>query len=103
MSLVSPVRPVEYKGDGTKKRYTFPFPYDDKKDIVVELCTYGTNNWIKQNEGGSYRFINDNTIEFNVAPKNVGGGDSQNAIKISRKTYSRTVVANKFATSRPEC
>lgn len=93
MSLVSPVRPVEYTGDGAKKRYTFPFPYDNKKDVVVELDSNGT--WIEQSEGGSYRFINDNTIEFKVAPKN--------KIKISRKTYSRKVVANKFATSRPEC
>lgn len=93
MSLVSPVRPVEYTGDGAKKRYTFPFPYDNKKDVVVELDSYGT--WIEQSEGGSYRFVNDNTIEFKVAPKN--------KIKISRKTYSRKVVANKFATSRPEC
>ena len=103
MSLVSPVAPVEYKGDGTKTQFTFPFPYDDKKDVVVELCTYGTNNWIKQNEGGSYRFLNDNTIVFKVAPKNVGGGDSQNAIKISRQTYARRILANTFATSRPEC
>ena len=103
MGLVSPVRPVEYKGDGTTKRFSFPFPYDDKNDVVVELCTYGTNNWIKQSEGGSYRFINDNTIEFKFAPKNVGGGDSQNAIKISRRTYSRKLIANKFAESRPEC
>lgn len=103
MSLVSPVAPVEYKGDGTKTQFTFPFPYDDKKDVVVELCTYGTNNWIKQNEGGSYRFLNDNTIVFKVAPKNVGGGDSQNAIRISRQTYARRILANTFATSRPEC
>ena len=33
MSLVSPVRPVEYTGDGAEKRYTFPFPYDNKKDV----------------------------------------------------------------------
>jgi len=103
MGLVSPVRPVEYKGDGTTKRFSFPFPYDNKNDVVVELCTYGTNNWIVQSEGGSYRFVNDNTIEFKFAPKNVGGGDEQNAIKISRKTYARTVIANKFAESRPEC
>ena len=103
MGLVSPVRPVQYKGDGTTKRFSFPFPYDDKNDVVVELCTYGTNNWIKQSEGGSYRFINDNTIEFKFAPKNVGGGDSQNAIKISRRTYSRRLIANTFAESRPEC
>ena len=103
MGLVSPVRPVEYKGDGTTKRFSFPFPYDDKNDVVVELCTYGTDNWIVQSEGGSYRFINDNTIEFKFAPKNVGGGDSQNAIKISRRTYARRLIANKFAESRPEC
>tara|TARA_R100001594_G_scaffold15364_2_gene32230 strand:+ start:652 stop:2214 length:1563 start_codon:yes stop_codon:yes gene_type:complete len=103
MGLVSPVRPVEYKGDGTTKRFSFPFPYDNKNDIVVELCTNGTNNWIVQSEGGSYRFVNDNTIEFKFAPKNVGGGDEQNAIKISRKTYARRVIANIFAESRPEC
>tara|TARA_Y100001973_G_scaffold103468_1_gene170787 strand:+ start:7 stop:1557 length:1551 start_codon:yes stop_codon:yes gene_type:complete len=102
MGLVSPVRPVEYKGDGTTKRFSFPFPYDDKNDVVVELCVRGTT-WIEQSEGGSYRFINDNTIEFNFAPKNTGGPDSQNAIKISRKTYSRRVIANTFAESRPEC
>ena len=93
MSLVSPVTPVEYKGNGTKTQFTFPFPYDDKKDVVVELNNSGT--WIKQNEGGSYRFLNDNTIEFKFAPKD--------SIKISRQTYARTLLANKFATSRPEC
>tara|TARA_Y100001938_G_scaffold20849_1_gene26544 strand:- start:1461 stop:3131 length:1671 start_codon:yes stop_codon:yes gene_type:complete len=101
MGLVSPVRPVEYKGDGTTKRFSFPFPYDDKNDVVVELCTSGTNNWIKQSEGGSYRFINDNTIEFNFAPKHED--DSQNAIKISRQTYARRIFANRFQESRPEC
>ena len=104
MGLVSPVRPVEYKGDGTTKRFSFPFPYADKKDVVVELCTYGTNNWITQSEGGSYRFINDNTIEFKFAPKNFGSHDpDQNAIKISRKTYARRLLANRFQESRPEC
>ncbi len=101
MGLVSPVRPVEYKGDGTTKRFSFPFPYDDKNDVVVELCTSGINNWIKQSEGGSYRFINDNTIEFNFAPKHED--DSQNAIKISRQTYARRIFANRFQESRPEC
>lgn len=103
MGLVSPVRPVEYKGDGTTKRFSFPFPYDNKNDIVVELNTYGTNNWIVQSEGGSYRFVNDNTIEFKFAPKNIGGGDEQNAIKISRQTKARRIIANRFAESRPEC
>ena len=101
MGLVSPVRPVEYKGDGTTKRFSFPFPYDDKNDVVVELCTSGTDNWIKQSEGGSYRFINDNTIEFSFAPKHED--DSQNAIKISRQTYARRIFANRFQESRPEC
>ena len=93
MALVSPVTPVEYEGNGTKTQFTFPFPYDNKKDVVVELDSYGT--WVEQSEGGSYRFVNDNTIEFKVAPKN--------GIKISRQTYARKIVANKFATSRPEC
>jgi len=102
MGLVSPVHPVEYKGNGTTKRFSFPFPYDDKKDVVVELYSYGA--WIKQNEGGSYRFINDNTIEFKVAPKQPTGMFSENnAVKISRQTYARKLIANRFGESRPEC
>ena len=96
MGLVSPVRPVQYKGDGTTKRFSFPFPYADKKDVVVELySTSGTDKWITQSEGGSYRFVNDNTIEFKVAPKYT--------IKISRQTYARKLFANRFTESRPEC
>ena len=102
MGLVSPVSPVEYKGDGTTKRFSFPFPYDDKKDIVVQLHSHGA--WETQFEGGSYRFINDNTIEFKFAPKQPTGVYSEwNAVKISRRTYARKAIANKFKESRPEC
>ena len=98
MGLVSPVSAVEYEGDGTRKQFTFPFPYDDKCDVYVFLKD-STGAFRKQNMStnifGTYRFINDNTIEFNFAPTST--------VKISRQTYSRRLIANKFEESRTDC
>ena len=52
---------VEFHGDGHTTKYSFPFPYKQKNHVIVELYDARRLKWIKQNEGGSYTFVNDNT------------------------------------------
>ena len=86
---------VLFYGDGHTTRYYFPFPYKYKKHVIVELFDNNKNKWIKQYEGGSYKFINDNTIEFEIAPKKIS--DTQPKIRIRRCTLAcGTELTNKF-------
>ena len=95
---------VEFHGDGHTTKYSFPFPYKQKNHVIVELYDANRLKWIKQNEGGSYTFVNDNTIEFNFAPKPIPDGTpgvltgtKQPKIRIRRCTLScGTELTHKF-------
>ena len=86
---------VEFYGDGHTTRYYFPFPYKRKEHVIVELYDTWREVWIKQHNGGSYRYINDNTIEFCFAPEKIS--DTQPKIRIRRCTLNcDTEITNKF-------
>lgn len=62
--------PGRYSGDGSLKQYIIPFPYQHRSQVKVEVWDDVTSKWIEIQQGPKgYEFINDNLIQFFIAPK----------------------------------
>lgn len=58
---------IEYTGNGSKTDYTFPFEYNDKRDVEVAYWDDELLVWEKINRN-KWVFQNETTIRFNDAP-----------------------------------
>ena len=92
--------PGRYSGDGSLKQFIIPFPYQHRSQVKVEIWDDVTSKWIEQQQGPKgYEFLNDNLIQFFIAPKK---STALYNIQISRNTRISEML-KEFPTDRPEC
>ena len=92
--------PGRYSGDGSLKQFIIPFPYQHRSQVKVEIWDDVTSKWIEQQQGPKgYEFLNDNLIQFFLAPKK---STALYNIQISRNTMISSML-KEFPTDRPGC
>ena len=82
---------IKYQGDGIGRAFSFPFPYQDKDDVMVALWDESIKEYVEK--PNSFAIINRNICEFIVPPPPppVGNEDLYNII-IFRKTVLDSAV-----------
>ena len=60
---------IEYEGNGSQKTFTFPFEYQDPREVKVSQYQDEQIKYVPLEFGTEWRFLNATTVEVLTAPK----------------------------------